>query len=466
MATTSPKDADIEKPGLDELEYLEWSTPHPEAFEPPPAIDPFIWSAPRKYYSLFLCCTSTFVAAYSAGAYTSGIPQMSKEWDCSRVSLLLGVTTFVAGFAVTPMALAPFSETYGRVRVFCGSHVVFCAMHLASALVNNLPGMLVIRFFSGASSSAFSSISGGLISDIYHTHDRGTPMAVFSTLALFGTGFGPLAAGLMIGAGMHWRWIHWVQLIFGGAFTLLVFLTMKETRGSVLLSRRARALNQFLDSTSDTPVGTRYKAHVDEARQSIPILVRTSLTRPFVMLVTEPVVFLFSIWTGLAWGLLYLFLQGVPVVFTQMHQFSASKTATVFISMCGGSLLAFVLTSLIERYTPHKYANSPDARLFAASTLGLFLPVGLFMFFYTAEMNPAIPGSAVALVTIGVYTIYLAVFNYFCDCYHRYSSSALAAQSFCRNVLAGVFPPLVDRMYVSLGAKGVGALLGGMAAGE
>ena len=32
---------------------------------------------------------------------------------------------------------------------------------------------------------------------------------------------------------------------------------------------------------------------------------------------------------------------------------------------------------------------------------------------------------------MGIFSIYLAVFNYLADTYHRYASSALAAQSFC-----------------------------------
>ena len=33
---------------------------------------------------------------------------------------------------------------------------------------------------------------------------------------------------------------------------------------------------------------------------------------------------------------------------------------------------------------------------------------------------------------MGIFSIYLAVFNYLADTYHRYASSALAAQSFCK----------------------------------
>lgn len=68
----------------------------------------------------------------------------------------------------------------------------------------------------------------------------------------------------------------------------------------------------------------------------------------------------------------------------------------------------------------------------------------------------------------GIYSIYLCTFNYLADTYHVYASSALAwtalaAHSFCRNILAGVFPLIVHAMFGNLGLKGAGGMLGGIA---
>ena len=65
---------------------------------------------------------------------------------------------------------------------------------------------------------------------------------------------------------------------------------------------------------------------------------------------------------------------------------------------------------------------------------------------------------------MGIYSIYLATFNYLADTYHRYASSALAAQSFCRNVLGGVFPLCTVSMFNHLTFQGAASLLGGLAA--
>lgn len=54
--------------------------------------------------------------------------------------------------------------------------------------------------------------------------------------------------------------------------------------------------------------------------------------------------------------------------------------------------------------------------------------------------------------------------QYLADCYHRFASSALAGQSFCRNILAAIFPLVTNVMFRHLGYPGASSLLGGISA--
>jgi hypothetical protein len=134
--------------------------------------------------------------------------------------------------------------------------------------------------------------------------------------------------------------------------------------------------------------------------------------------------------------------------------------------MCVGSLLALGLNAMVERgtkiYLPR--ATGPETRLYAACTLGSLLPIGMFWFGWTSFPNQhwILPTLAVGVSTIGIFSIYLAVFNYFADTYHRYASSALAAQSFCRNMLGGFFPLVTDAMYHRMTFQGASSFLGGV----
>lgn len=176
--------------------------------------------------------------------------------------------------------------------------------------------MLVARFFLGVGGSTFSTMVGGIISDIYHSRDRGLPMSLFSTCGLAFTGIGPLVSGF-ITENLSWRWIHWVQLILNGVGMAIAYLVLRETRGSVLLSRRAELLNKWLDEMessetsqkeleSNCGVRIRWKCRENEDRESLAAVISVSLTRPFRLLFTESVVFWFSMWVSFGWGVLYL----------------------------------------------------------------------------------------------------------------------------------------------------------------
>jgi hypothetical protein len=247
-----------------------------------------------------------------------------------------------------------------------------------------------------------------------------------------------------------------MQAITCGAMVAIITIVFKETRGSVILSRKAYALNKYYEAretvgyygfnmpNSSIP-GTitsqriRWKVKEDEERSSLSKMIGISLYRPFHLLLTEPVVFWFSLWVSFSWAVLYLTLAAIPLVFQRNHGFSLQQANSVFGAMCLGAIFATVLSIYQEKIAKKygKLANTPEGRLYFACIESACMPIGLFMFGWTSspKIHWIVPTIAIFIATIGIFAIYLSVFNYLADTYHRYASSALAAQSFCRNML-------------------------------
>ncbi|KIW20797.1 hypothetical protein PV08_01375 [Exophiala spinifera] len=476
------------------------------------------WSPAHKRTILVLCCFCTFFAAYSAGSYSiASSPQRSK-WHLSQTAFNTGVTAWALGFAMSPMFLAPFSEINGRRPVFLGSAVVFLAALIACATTPSFAGMLVARFFVGAGASTFSTMIGGVLSDVYTNEDRNTPMSIYSGCALAGTAVGPLCSGFVVGQGVNYRWVYYHQVIAVGALLVVVYFFFKESRGSVLLSRKARAINAYFDKmeeeegdaqsqnqndvhafaskdvagddvnvkVQDECEGTekdaagrqgsgrstrvRYKVAADESRSSLSHMIYLSLTIPFKLMFTEPVVFFFSLWAAFAWALLYMTFSVIPLVFSTRHGFDTEQSGAVFGAIAAGSVVATVVSVFQERiarrHWPKLLTASPESRLYFACLEAALLPVGLFWFGWTtfSSVHWISPVLALGCAQMGIFAIYLAVFNYLADVYHRYASSALAAQGFARNVFAAVFPLFTDQMFTRLGYPAASSLLGGIAA--
>jgi hypothetical protein len=220
-------------------------------------------------------------------------------------------------------------------------------------------------------------------------------------------------------------------------------------------------------------------------------MVSVSVYRPFHLLFTEPVVFFFSLWVSFAWGILYLTFGSIPLVFARQYGWNIEQAGRVFIAMIAGALLSTPIGIFQDRILQHPKwqstsvkpvqgvstssfwtflrkhfpAEAPESRLYFACLTALLLPIGLYIFGFTANTStsPVAPAVGIGLATMGIYAVYLATFNYLADTYHKYASSALAAQSFCRNVLGGVFPLVVGFLIPNLGEARVGGLLGGIA---
>ena len=124
---------------------------------------------------------------------------------------------------------------------------------------------------------------------------------------------------------------------------------------------------------------------------------------------------------------------------------------------------------MARKYFPKRKAflDSPEGRLVFPCVESALLPIGCLWFGITGAFESVpwiVPTLGIACATVGIFSIYLSVFSYLCDCYHRYSSSALAAQSFCRNMLAGAFPLFTDQMFKKMTYEGAAGLLGGFGA--
>jgi multidrug resistance protein len=474
--------------------YLKFDTELPKcsmseskmSLPPRPDLSKFVcplkWPLAKKNVTLWLSCITTCFTAYSVGAYSPGIPQMMVEWNVGYIAVLAGIPAFTAGFAIAPMVLAPFSEINGRRPVFIVTGMVFGLSQLCCGLTTSYVGLIVSRFFVGAGGSTFSTMVGGVVSDIFEADERNTPMALFSSAVLVGTGAGPLVSGFIVQRS-GFRWIFYSQAIVDLFLVVVLALFFPETRGSVLLARKAAVLNAWYakleskwgfdlrNSTSSSPKRIRWKV-VDEAdRTNLARMIRISLSRPFHLLFTEPILFSFSLWVSFSWAVLYLTIAAIPLVFHEVYSLTVPESSTIFASLSVGALaytpLAIVQDKWAEKSDFLRFRErkkSPEYRLFFASVESLLLPLGLFWFGWSArpDFSPAVPAAGLGIASMGIFSIYLATFNYLADVYGPYASSALAAQSFCRNVAGGVLPLLTSAMFHRLGIGAAISVLGGI----
>ncbi|GAA5896292.1 MFS transporter [Sporobolomyces salmoneus] len=419
--------------------------------------NPFNWSKRRKWVISSVGIMFCALVSLSVSGYSISVGSVQEELQCSRILALLGITMFTITFGAAPLLLAPLSEVYGRSHIYLVSAFIFAVFFIPQALAKNIETILVTRFISGIAGSTAVSLVGGTLSDVWKGPERGGPMSLFSWAAFGTTGLAPVMFGYL--AQTHgFRYVNWIMFAMSALFTIVLIPVLDETRASVLLSRKAARLRK---ETGDE----RYVSKEDYERGSIREMMKTSLSRPIKMLLTEPVLIAFTVWISFTWGVLYLTLVSIPLVFGEIYHFNTGESGLVYLTQVFGSTLGFACDWYCNKlYLKNVGKRGPEARLYTAFVGGTCVPIGAFIYAFTAFSQCHWIGTCVGITIlyVGMFCVYLSTFSYLADSYSLYASSALSAMSFVRNVVGAVFPLFVTAMYESLGVQGAGGLTAGI----
>lgn len=348
------------------------------------SMNPKCMSKPRKWLIVAILSTSSTCVTCTSSLYTSTYAQLEEEFHCSEIVATLGLSIFVAGLGIGPMLLGPLSEFYGRRYIYIVSFVLFVIWLVPCAVAQNIQTLLVARFFDGVAGSAFLSVAGGTVGDMFSRDELQAPMMIFTASPFIGPPIGPLI-GNFINQFANWRWSFYVLLIWAGVMLVLITLFIPETYHPVLLRRKAIKVR---DETGDE----RWHARIERMDKSILQTIIRSCYRPFLLLTLEPMCLNLCIFSALLLGVLYLWFGAFNLVFENNHGFEQWQVGLTYIGIFIGLLMAIASGGL---YWDRNYArlleshekeggepggSEPEYRLPPAIAGAFLVPIGLFWY--------------------------------------------------------------------------------------
>ncbi|CAG9950421.1 unnamed protein product [Clonostachys rosea f. rosea IK726] len=219
----------------------------------------------------------------------------------SKMQLALLNSLNMVGFILGPLLFGPLSEFIGRRPVMILSYLGFLVFMLACSGAPNYPALLAFRLLSGVNAAAPFSVVGGLYSDILDDpHKRGQSIAAFMVLNTWGAFAAPLISGFA--SRLSWRWPFWAASIMAAPGIPLVAI-LPETYAPVL---RKKALQRIAEGCDSEEV---------ILTQPKPFDARKIFLRPAILIASEPILLMSSIYLALAYSILYLIFQVYPIIF-------------------------------------------------------------------------------------------------------------------------------------------------------
>jgi hypothetical protein len=147
--------------------------------------NPQTLSTSRKWLQVFITSSTSTCVTCVSSMYTSTYGQMMHEFGISEELAVSGLSLFVFALGLSPMIFSPMSEFYGRRPVYILSMGAFVVWLVPCAVAQNIQTMLVARFFNGLVGSAFLSVAGGTVGDLFTKRTLQLPMLVFTSAPLY-----------------------------------------------------------------------------------------------------------------------------------------------------------------------------------------------------------------------------------------------------------------------------------------
>ncbi|KAL2163433.1 hypothetical protein VTH06DRAFT_5490 [Thermothelomyces fergusii] len=423
--------------------------------------NPRNWPLWYRAYTVLSVSYATWVVVLYSTSYTAAIPGVMAEFGLSsRPVATLGLTTYLLGLAAGSVVVAPMSELYGRRVVYLVCLGIFTLLIIPCGLATGLAELVVVRFIGAVFGAAMISNSPGTVVDIAGPESLALCMSWYSIAPLNGPVTGPLIGGFVYEK-LGWRWANWLAMILAGvAFVMLALV--RETYMPALLKKKAARLRR---ETGDDRWWCRH-----DQRISTLDLLKTNLSRPFVLAATEPILWFFNIWISVIYGILYLCFVAYPIVFTQHRGWSVSMTGLAFVGIGVGTLLAIGLEPVWRwlinrsgRREPDTGRPAPEATALVMCIAAVLTPLGQLVFSWTclpASVPAAVPIAFGIPFGMGNTLSFIYGSNYLAAAYGIYAASAMAGNAVARSVAGAVLPLAGPAMYAAMTPRWAGTLLG------
>jgi len=411
---------------------------------PDDPIKPHNWSHGLRLWATIVVSLVAIAGTAASSIDAAVLPQYAAYFGVSEVAGSLATAMYLLGFAVGSQFAGPFSETFGRNIIYIVTMVVYMCFLLGCALAPNFGAHITFRFHAGMFGSTPLTVAGGTIADLWDAREKTYAFPLYAFLGFSGPLFGPVIGSYIGPSSLSWRWCEWLMLILAGVVTTIIVVGQPETFAPLLLSWKAK---HFRRITGDD----RFRSPLEVRKTSLWSRLRIALWRPFVMIWTEPIILLMSLYLTILYIVLFTFFVGFEFIFTDVYGISQGLTNIIWVAVFVGFFPLGITLPIIYKWTiadikkqeGEGHVNPPpipETRLWFAMLGGAFaIPISLFWMGWTDYASVSIwsPIVASGLFGYGVISIFISAYMYVIDSYAVYAASALSFVTLSRYLAAG-----------------------------
>ncbi|KAK8052162.1 hypothetical protein PG993_003547 [Apiospora rasikravindrae] len=427
--------------------------------------NPQNWTSLRRGLVALIICVYTFVVYTSSAIYTTSEQGVMEAFGVNITVANLGLALFVLGYGTGPLLFSPLSElpSIGRNPVYIWTMFLFVIISIPTALVQNVAGLLVLRFLQGFFGSPCLANGAASFGDMYNMMVLPYAMIAWVSAAYCGPALGPLLSGFSVPV-KGWRWSLLEILWAATPVFIVMFLFLPETSTPNLLLQRAQRLRKLTGSPRFMS-----QSEIDERNLDRKAVLIDALIKPLEITLKDPAILFVQVYTAIIYGIYYSFFEVFPLVYPVYYGMDYGQIGLLFLCVLVACLIGVVVyVSYLYFYMdPRVRARGfpvQETRLVPALIAAFGPTVGLFVFAWTArpDIHWIAPTIGITIYGATVFVVMQCIFVYVPLSYPQYAASLFAGNDFFRSALAFASILFAKPLFDNLGVARGTTLLGGL----
>ncbi|TIA80166.1 hypothetical protein E3P94_02806 [Wallemia ichthyophaga] len=394
--------------------------------------NPYNFPSWRKWMIVLIVGLNTLWAMMLSTIVVPATTRYREEFGIKEITSKVPIMTYLLGYSLGPVLIIPISEDYGRKPIGIASLLILYIFNIPQGLAQNVETLAVTRFIAGIFASPILNYVC-LVPDLWRGGDKA---------GLWGVNFWAFMAESVVLGGIigdyivdryDWRLAIWIPMAVGGFLLILFAVLVPETRPAPILTKRTKEIRKHHNPNAWT---------IYETKRSWEAIFKETLLRPPVMFFTE--------YVGINYGLIYLLIESMPLVYAEMGV-DAPNSSLFYFAMEVGFVLALLCYHLQLKAqawaTRRSGEDKPEYKLFWGMLSAFVFPVSMYWYGGTGQPDYSVKSLSAGKRTTLTFTRTQVVSDYTIDSYQMLASSAVTGQSFCREILAATCALVTTTFY-------------------
>lgn len=186
------------------------------------------YSDRKKKLFVYIIALSVFLSPASASIFLPAVSTVAKHFKTTDQVMNISIAVYTLVMSVSPCITSPLGDIYGKRTLYIICTLGYTVSSALVAVSQNLAMFFVFRCTTALFGTAYFSLGGSIVRDIYRPDQRGNAMGITLSGSQISVAFAPVLGGIIV-TFTSWRVVFWVLTGLGGLTLVLVVLFLEET---------------------------------------------------------------------------------------------------------------------------------------------------------------------------------------------------------------------------------------------